>query len=86
MPLYLAESETPTFQDLIEARYANFLRVGHNASEFILEFGQAYSGSTAEVLHTRIVTNPTYARHFFTVLGESLQKYDSDRGERGQVE
>ena len=70
------ESGISTSNDPIEARYANFFRVGHNLAEFILEFGQVYSDSDSEVLHTRIVTNPTYARVFLAILSESIEKYD----------
>jgi Protein of unknown function (DUF3467) len=70
------ESEILTSTDPIEARYANFFRVGHNSTEFVLEFGQVYSDSDIEVLHTRIVTNPTYARVFLAILSESVEKYE----------
>lgn len=73
--MYL-EREIAISKDLIEARYANFFRVGHNLAEFVIEFGQLYSDSEVEVLHTRIVTTPAYARLLLTLLGDSIARYE----------
>jgi hypothetical protein len=46
----------------LDGRYANYLRVGHNAFEFLLDFGLFYLGDVKEDFHTRVVTNPLYKR------------------------
>ena len=40
----------------LEARYSNDFKVGHNAFEFLLDFGLFYPDSSEARLHTRIVT------------------------------
>ena len=77
------ESEIATATGPIEARYANFFRVGHNSAEFVLEFGQVYSDSGTETFHTRIVTSPTYARVFLAILSQSIERYEEAFGASG---
>ena len=52
-----------------EARYANFFQIGHNAFEFLLEFGQGDS------IHTRIYVSPQHARMLSDLLLETLQEH-----------
>jgi hypothetical protein len=44
-----------------KGRYANVLQVGHNAFEFVFDFGQDYQEDHEVQWHTRIVTGPAYA-------------------------
>ena len=44
-----------------EGRYANYFKIGHNAFEFVLDFGQLYPENGQEQIHTRIITSPIYA-------------------------
>lgn len=62
-----------------QGRYANSFAVGHNAFEFILDFGQKYDDAEGHV-HTRIVTGPSYARALYETLGMSLQQYEREFG------
>ena len=64
----------------IEGRYANFFRVGHNAFEFVLDFGQYYRETEEAELSIRIVTTPFYAREFLTTLKESIATYERTYG------
>lgn len=64
----------------LEGRYANHFRVGHNAFEVILEFGQFYSGDREPVVHTKIVTSPAYARVLFGVLESFIEDYEKSFG------
>lgn len=75
------ENEDPT-PDNIEGKYANYFQVGHNAFEFLLDFGQMYSDGTQEHFHTRIVTGPSYARELLKVLKESIEQYEATFGVR----
>ena len=59
-----------------EGRYANYFEVGHNAVEFIVDFGQLYDESLDAKIHTRIVTSPLYAKALIEVLQESLSQFD----------
>jgi Protein of unknown function (DUF3467) len=63
-----------------EGRYANYMNVGHNAFEVVLDFGQFYEGSTESRMHTRIVTSPVYAKHFLHLLQSSLAQYEQAFG------
>ena len=57
-------------------RYANHFKVGHNAFEFLLDFGQCYAQSNPAPAHTRIVTTPVYAKTFLGLLKESIDRYE----------
>jgi hypothetical protein len=65
----------------IEGKYANYFKVGHNAFEFIVDFGQLFAEASQEKVHTRIITSPTYARELLEVLRDSVQKYERTFGE-----
>ena len=53
-----------------EARYANFFQIGHNAFEFLLEFGQQEGK-----IHTRIYVSPPHARMFCDLLTDTLAQH-----------
>lgn len=63
-----------------EGRYTNYFKIGFNSFEFILDLGQAYEGGAGEVLHTRIVTGPAYAKALARLLTESLAAYERTCG------
>ena len=50
----------------VEGRYANYFKIGYNAFEFVIDFGQLYPegepGDKKARFHTRIITAPVYAR------------------------
>jgi hypothetical protein len=62
--------------NLLEGKYVNYFEVGHNAFEFVLDFGQSYVENQEPHLHTRIVTSPAYARAFLETLRESVEQYE----------
>jgi hypothetical protein len=64
----------------LEGRYANYFNVGHNAFEFLLDFGQFYPEGEEPQLHTRIVTNPVYAKALLELLQESIDRYEQTFG------
>jgi hypothetical protein len=64
----------------MEGRYANFFRVGQNAFEFIVDFGQFYPGTRKGSFHTRIIMGPHYAKALMEMLSESLTRYEKDFG------
>lgn len=63
-----------------EGRYANYFTVGYNAFEFLLDFGQFYPEGKEARLHTRIITNPIYAKALFETLRESIDRYEQTFG------
>jgi len=55
-------------------RYANAFRVGFNAFEVVIEFGEQFSEGEGECTHTRIVTNPVFARALLDSLADALDR------------
>jgi hypothetical protein len=70
----------------VEGRYANSFHVGHNAAEFVVDFGQYFPADAAEQMHTRIITNPAYAKALLGVLAESIAAYELAFGPIAPVE
>ncbi len=64
----------------LEGCYANYFQVGHNAFEFVLDFGQCYPEDTEAWCHTRIVTGPAYAKVLAETLRKSLDHYEHTFG------
>ncbi len=64
----------------IEGRYANYFKVGHNAVEFILDFGQFFPENDQPYLHSRIVTSPVYARALLETLRSAVARYEEQFG------
>jgi len=58
-----------------EGRYANVFKIGFNAYELVIDFGQEYPPG-AERVHTRIITSPPLARNLSETLQRSLRDYD----------
>ena len=59
-----------------EGKYSNFFKVGHNAYEIVLEFGQLYQGEDAPRVHSRVITSPAYVRELIAMLLRTLQDYE----------
>lgn len=68
--------ESPRNSRKLEGRYSNYFKVGHNAFEFVVDFGQFYSESKEAHLHTRIITSPIYVKSLLETLRESIERYE----------
>ena len=64
----------------IEGKYANFFKVGYNAFEFVMDFGQFYPGTDEAELYTRIITSPFYAKKLLVTLLESIDQFEQIHG------
>lgn len=64
----------------LEGRYANWFQIGHNAFEFLLDFGQHFPETSEMHLHTRIITSPTYAKALCALLQTSIEQYEESHG------
>lgn len=62
-------------------KFSNYFKIGHNAFEFLLDFGQFYEDGDQAQFHTRIVTSPPYARALLEILQEAILRYESVFGE-----
>ena len=65
----------------LEGKYANHLEIGHNAFEFILDFGQYYAGNEEAELCARIITSPNYVKAFLKVLMKSVANFEERFGD-----
>jgi hypothetical protein len=62
-----------------KAIYANYFEIGHNAFEFVIDFGQCYDRE--HIRHSvRIGTGPTYAKALLTLLSQSIARYEETYG------
>ena len=64
----------------LEGRYANSFKVGQNAFEFVIDFGQSYVEGKREMFHTRIVSSPFYANILLKILQNSIERYEQTFG------
>ena len=74
------EDKDPQQADQLEGRYANYFAVGHNALEFLLDFGQAYDEANRPRVHTRIITSPTYVKDFLKLLTDAVAEHEKIYG------
>jgi hypothetical protein len=80
VPSKTEHNDLQTRHDL-EGRHANYFKVGYNAFEFVLDFGQYFANEDEEAkFHTRIITSPGYAKSLLEILQERVDKYELDFG------
>ena len=61
-------------------RYANYFEIGHNAFEFLVDFGHATPDDATPTPHTRVVMSPGTAREFLRVLHGSVAEFERKFG------
>ncbi len=59
----------------LEGRYANYFKVGCNAYEFVIDFGQLYSEDDKAEIYSRIITSPAYAKALISTLQDAINQY-----------
>jgi hypothetical protein len=64
----------------LEARYANYFEVGHNAFEFMLDFGQFHADDETAQMQYRVVTGPVHAKLLAEMLDSSIERYEQEHG------
>lgn len=61
----------------LSGRYANYFKIGHNAFEFLVEFGQLYEEEEeTAAIHTRIVMSPSSAKELLKTLDCSMRAFE----------
>jgi hypothetical protein len=71
---------------MLEARYANHFKVGHNEYEFVFDFSQYHFGTVAngddrtETSIVRIVMGPPFARALLDTLLRAIGEYEGSHG------
>jgi hypothetical protein len=68
-------------QPLPLAIYANYFEVGHNAFEFLIDFGQFQPQGAAVRMHSRMVTGPVHAKLLGQLLTEAIARFEAEHGE-----
>lgn len=61
----------------LEGRYANYFKIGYNAFEFVLDFGQQYNRHKKPILHTRIIISPAYVDTLIGLLQKTIQEHSA---------
>jgi hypothetical protein len=63
-----------------EGRYANYAEIGHNAYEFVFDFGQVWLDGDPAMVYVRVVTNPETAQRLYGALDNALSAYRTTFG------
>jgi hypothetical protein len=58
------------------AGYANYFEVGHNAFEFLIDFGQIDPCSGKFHINTRIAVGPTHAKLLARLMSGAVSQYE----------
>ena len=64
----------------IEGKYSNYFKIGHNAFEFMIDFGQYYPEIEEAELYVRIITSPIHAKALLETLNNSIESYEKAFG------
>ncbi|MBP7462369.1 MAG: DUF3467 domain-containing protein [Candidatus Delongbacteria bacterium] len=64
-----------------EGIYANMAAIGHNNSEFILDFIRIMPGSPKGKVYARIIMTPQNAKSLDLSLSENIKQYEDQYGE-----
>lgn len=63
-----------------EGLYTNYFKIGYNAFEFVLDFGQFFPEKEEVVFFSRVITNPKTAKNLAQVLHVSIAQYEKIYG------
>ena len=59
--------------------YSNLFQVGHNPTEFLVDFGRQFEGADSR-FYARVITTPTHAKLLLRLLEESIRVYENKFG------
>lgn len=62
------------------AAYTNYFEIGHNAFEFLVDFGQFQPEAEAVAMHSRIVTGPVHAKLLAQLLSQAINRFEDEHG------
>ena len=62
------------------AGYANYFEVGHNAFEFLIDFGQIDPQRGAILINSRLAVGPTHAKLLARLLARSVTEHEAEFG------
>jgi uncharacterized protein DUF3467 len=67
------------------AVYANYFEVGHNAFEFLIDFGQFQPDAGSVQMHSRMVTGPVHAKLLAQLLSQAISRFEAEHGELAEL-
>jgi hypothetical protein len=59
--------------------YVNHLAIGHNLSEIVMDFSQAFDAEKPRK-KARLITSPTHMRSFQALMAETIERYEDEFG------
>jgi Protein of unknown function (DUF3467). len=62
------------------AKYANYFKVRMNPYELLMEFGQFHLEDREPVIHTQVVTTPSFGKLFLNLLTDSIHDFEAECG------
>lgn len=65
----------------LEAKYVNFVRISHTASEFVLDFSLLLPEAKPPEVDARLVMSPTAVKLFLHALTENINRYETKFGD-----
>jgi len=65
----------------LDAKYVNFARISHTASEFIMDYSLLLPGGKKPAVDARLVMSPTAAKLFLRAMAENISRYEAKFGE-----
>jgi hypothetical protein len=79
----MPQKPIPNFElpDDLESYYANFVRISHTVSEFVMDFSLLLPGIEKPTVDSRIVMSPTAIKLFVRALSENISRFESKFGE-----
>jgi hypothetical protein len=72
--------------DKLIGHYSNYFQIGHNAFEFVFDFGQYYEDAKQAEICLRIVTGPIFAKQFLKLLEQAVDQFEDSFGALMDVE
>jgi hypothetical protein len=67
------------------AVYANYFEVGHNAFEFLIDFGQFQPEAGSVRMHSRIVSGPVHAKLLAQLVTQAISRFEAEHGEIAEL-
>lgn len=65
----------------LDAKYVNFVRISHTASEFVLDFSLLLPGVEKPSVDSRLIMSPIALKLFLRAMAENLSRYETKFGE-----
>jgi hypothetical protein len=67
--------------DSLRGHYANCFQVGHNAFEFLIDFGQLSADAQRSSFHSRVIVTPASAKMLTQLLEQSIKQFEASFGQ-----